>query len=100
MKLHFHAKELKKLDDGTYSKKKYSKLLAERLQDRFDYIRESESEQDLRNWKSLHYEKLTGERDGHRSIRVYKKWRLVFEINESGGDLTVIALELVDYHKG
>src|SRR5271155_2549091 len=52
----------------------------------------------LRNWKSLHYEKLEGDKEGQRSIRLNNKWRLVFELDLQckPSRMTILAVE--DYH--
>lgn len=55
-------------------------------------------EQTLRNWKSLHYEKLTGSRKGQRSIRLNKQYRMVFELDETCKPPTIIVIEIGDYH--
>lgn len=52
----------------------------------------------LRNWKSLHYEKLDGKRAGQRAVRVNDQYRLVFLLNEIDTPATVEILDLVDYH--
>jgi proteic killer suppression protein len=52
----------------------------------------------LRNWKSLHYEKLDGDRKGQRSIRLNKQFRMVFELDESCEPPTLIIVEVGDYH--
>ncbi len=39
-------------------------------------LRAAPDERTLRNWKSLHYEKLSGDREGQRSIRLNDQWRL------------------------
>lgn len=61
-------------------------------------IRAATDERTLRNWKSLHYEKLKGNRDDQRSIRLNNQWRLVFRLDEqcSPQRVTVVAVE--DYH--
>lgn len=61
-------------------------------------IRAATDERTLRNWKSLHYEKLQGNRDDQRSIRLNDQWRLVFRLNDQclPQRVTVIAVE--DYH--
>ncbi|WP_374655119.1 type II toxin-antitoxin system RelE/ParE family toxin [Phenylobacterium sp.] len=61
-------------------------------------IRAAPDERTLRNWKSLHYEKLKSNRDEQRSIRINDQWRLVFRLDEkcSPQRVTVIAIE--DYH--
>lgn len=56
------------------------------------------NEQTLRNWKSLHYEKLEGDRKGQRSIRLNKQFRMIFELDESCEPPTLIIVEVGDYH--
>src|SRR6202171_5386516 len=46
-------------------------------------IRSAPDDRALRNWKSLHYEKLKGDRDGYRSVRVNEKYRIVFSDRKS-----------------
>lgn len=55
-------------------------------------------ERTLRNWKSLHYEKLGGGREGQRSIRLNKQWRLIFELNDGHSPPTATILGVEDYH--
>jgi proteic killer suppression protein len=55
-------------------------------------------ERTLRNWKSLHYEKLSGDREGQRSIRLNKQWRLTFELSDQNSLPTVTILGVEDYH--
>jgi len=61
-------------------------------------IRAAPDERTLRNWRSLHYEKLSGNREGTCSIRLNKQWRLVFTLTSrvSPPKMTVLAVE--DYH--
>lgn len=52
----------------------------------------------LRAWKSLHYEKLKGNYEGKRSIRLNDQYRMIFEINKETAPHTIIVLEVKDYH--
>jgi toxin HigB-1 len=61
-------------------------------------LRAAPDERTLRNWKSLHYERLKGDRDGQRSIRLNDQWRLIFSLDESARPPTIIILEIEDYH--
>ena len=61
-------------------------------------LRAAPDERTLRNWKSLHYEKLKGPRDGQRSIRLNDQWRLVFRLNETTTPPTIEILAVEDYH--
>jgi proteic killer suppression protein len=55
-------------------------------------------ERTLRNWKSLHFEKLAGDRSGQRSIRLNDQWRLVFLLVEDPPPPTLELLDIEDYH--
>jgi len=55
-------------------------------------------ERTLRNWKSLHYEKLSGDREGQRSIRLNNQWRLVFILDGMTTPPTIEVLSIEDYH--
>jgi proteic killer suppression protein len=61
-------------------------------------LRAAPDERTLRNWKSLHYEKLEGNRSGQRSIRLNKQWRLVFTLNSDLTPPKITVLSVEDYH--
>ena len=61
-------------------------------------LRAATDDRSLRNWKSLHYEKLRGDRDGLRSIRLNDQYRMVFELNEKTNPQTVTIVSIEDYH--
>lgn len=56
------------------------------------------SEQELRQFKSLRLEKLTGDRAGQHSIRLNDKWRLILQFRTDFDGRAVIVIEIVDYH--
>jgi len=60
-------------------------------------IRAAPDERTLRNWKSLHYEKLEGRGD-QRSIRLNDQWRLVFMIDTACQPPKMTVLGIEDYH--
>jgi len=61
-------------------------------------LRASIDDRSLRNWKSLHYEKLKGDREGKRSIRLNDQYRIVFELDEETDPQTITILAIEDYH--
>ena len=56
------------------------------------------NEQVLRNWRSLRYEKLKGDRQNQRSIRINNQWRMVFELDDHTEPPTINVLAIEDYH--
>ncbi len=61
-------------------------------------IRAAPDERTLRNWKSLHYEKLEGKKSGRRSIRLNDQWRVVFTLNTDSKPNKITVLAVEDYH--
>ncbi len=61
-------------------------------------LRAAPDDRTLRNWKSLHYEKLSGDRDGQRSIRLNDRYRLVFELDSDAEPQLATVLSIEDYH--
>jgi proteic killer suppression protein len=67
------------------------------FRDKLIVLRAAPDERTLRNWKSLHYEKLKG-KDGERSIRLNKQWRVVFLIEKECKPNKIKVLRVEDYH--
>ena len=61
-------------------------------------IRAASDERTLRNWKSLHYEKLEGDRSEQRSIRLNKQWRVIFTLDTEPKPNKITILAVEDYH--
>ena len=62
------------------------------------WIRAARDERDLRQMRSLHFEKLRGDRSHQHSMRVNDQYRLIVEIERAGGRTRVLLVEIVDYH--
>ena len=61
-------------------------------------LRAATDDRTLRNWKSLHYEKLKGDREGERSIRINKQYRMVFTLDSETDPQIITVLAVEDYH--
>ena len=55
-------------------------------------------ERDLRNLKGMNYKKLSGRRDGQRSIRINDQYRIVFTLVESESPPVITIIEIGDTH--
>lgn len=53
---------------------------------------------DLRALKSLHFEKLSGDRTGQHSLRLNDQWRLIIGLERDEHGHTVVVIEIIDYH--
>jgi proteic killer suppression protein len=94
-----HAdKTLQRLDEEPRFNAGYAKAIVETFRARMQLIRDAADERDLYAFKSLHYEKLKGDRKHQRSMRLNKQFRLILEIepHEQGNVVVIVAIE--DYH--
>lgn len=55
-------------------------------------------ERDLRNLKGMHYKKLSGEREGQRSVRINDQYRIVFTVEDTERPPVIRILEIGDIH--
>ncbi|MEI6226156.1 MAG: type II toxin-antitoxin system RelE/ParE family toxin [Deltaproteobacteria bacterium] len=53
---------------------------------------------DIYAFKSLHFEKLSGDRSGQRSLRLGRQWRLIVTVDVELERPEIIVEEIVDYH--
>lgn len=62
------------------------------------FIRSAPDERTFYGMKSLHFEKLKGNRGHQRSMRLNHKWRLIVEIRPSQPNNVVVVVGIEDYH--
>lgn len=67
--------------------------LQDRLFRKLQMLDDAVTDQDLRVPPSNHFEKLKGKLEGYHSIRVNKRWRLVFRWNGSAGEASDVYLD-------
>ena len=65
---------------------------------RMQLIRASVDERAFYAMKSLHYEKLQGDRTGQCSMRLNSQWRLVLRIRQYDDGKCVVVISIIDYH--
>jgi len=61
-------------------------------------IRAADDERVFYGLKSLHYEKLKGDRKHQRSMKLNDQWRLILEIDGDGPNRVVWIVAIEDYH--
>lgn len=67
--------------------------IADRLFRKLQMIDDATTDQDLRTPPSNHFEKLVGKLKGFHSIRVNKRWRLVFRWDGEKGEAMELYLD-------
>ena len=98
MEVQFGDKNLALVETDRAAETKLPIAVINSLRQKLAVIRAAPDERTLRNWKSLHYEKLKGDRSDQRSIRINQQWRLTFTIDTESkpNKITIIGVE--DYH--
>lgn len=72
--------------------------LVKKFRKRLQFIRAATDERDFYAMKSLHYEKLQGDREGQRSMRLNNQWRLILRIESDASGKLVVVISITDYH--
>ena len=62
------------------------------------FISAAFDERDFYAMKSLHYEKLKGDRKGQNSMRLNAQYRLILCTKVKGGTHTIVVVSIEDYH--
>jgi proteic killer suppression protein len=65
---------------------------------RMQMIRSAPDERDFYQLKSLHFEKLKGNRSHQNSMRLNAQFRLIVELRGKGTDKVVYVVGIEDYH--
>ncbi|MEO8887439.1 MAG: type II toxin-antitoxin system RelE/ParE family toxin [Mucilaginibacter sp.] len=83
-----------------YGKSPYPDEVIKAFKKRVFQIQQAKNTADLRNIKSLHFEKLKEKKyDGKYSIRLNKAYRLIFRIeNHESNKLEIICIEQINNH--
>ena len=61
-------------------------------------IRAAEDERAFYAMKSLHFEKLKGNRSHQHSMRLNDQWRLILEFERTSDGKVVLVIGIEDYH--
>jgi proteic killer suppression protein len=97
MEIDFEDPRVALVETDRAAESRYPIEVINSLRQKLIVIRAAPDERTLRNWKSLHYEKL--ERSGdQRSIRINMQWRLVFTIDTKSRPNKISILGVEDYH--
>lgn len=98
MEVEFEDKGLALIETTRAAETKLPVAVIQSTRHKLNAMRAAPDERTLRNWKSLHYEKLKGDREGQRSIRINDKWRMVFRLDDESTPKKITVLAIEDYH--
>jgi toxin HigB-1 len=98
MDVDFEDKKLALIETERAAETKLPVGVIQSARQKLSVIRAAPDERTLRNWKSLHFEKLKGDRDDERSIRLNVRWRMVFRLDDRCTPNKVTVTSVEDYH--
>lgn len=94
----FEDESLKKLEEDPAYDAGFERAIVKAYRMRLQLIRASQDERAFYNMKSLHYEKLKGDREGQHSMRLNKQWRLILKLRKEDSGKLVVVVSISDYH--
>lgn len=92
-----YLEELFNRDSKPPGKRKFPENVENMFLFRIGQILAARNENDLRNIRTLHLEKLKGNRKGTYSIRVKDGWRIIFRL-ERNGMIKIMHIEELSNH--
>ncbi len=99
MEVRFDDPRLARLEtDPTFVAREFSQDVVRSFRKKMQFIRAAADERDLYAMKSLHFEKLKGDRAHQRSMRLNDQWRLILEFETTAGGKVVVVMKIEDYH--
>lgn len=98
MEVEFRDANLDSLETDSSFTAGYSPALVSAFRRRMQQIRAAMDERDFYALRSLHFEKLRGNRSHQYSMRLNIQWRLILEFDDSTSPKTVIVIGIEDYH--
>lgn len=76
----------------------FSQAIVRAFRRRIQFIEAAVDERDFYQMRSLHFEKLKGDRSHQRSLRLNDQWRLILEIIPGNPKNTIRIVAIEDYH--
>lgn len=98
MDVQFKNNELEELEQNPGFDGGYERGVVKAFRKRMQLIRAADDERDFYALKSLHFEKLKGNRAESYSMRLNDQWRLVIKFRSEKSGKVVVVIDIEDYH--
>lgn len=98
MDVSFADKDLDRLETDVGFTAGFSRAVVTAFRKRIQMIRAAPDERVFYGLKSLHFEKLKGDRSHQHSMRLNDEWRLIIELTQQSGRKVVVIVGIEDYH--
>jgi proteic killer suppression protein len=98
MEVDFEDDSLRRLECEPGYDAGFGRDIVKAFRKRMQLIRAALDERDFYALKSLHFEKLQGDREGQCSMRLNKQWRLILKFERRANGKVVVVISIDDYH--
>ena len=98
MNVRHDDKELGALESDPEHRSVLDQSLVRQFRKVMNLVRSVQHEGELYQWKGLRFEKLGGDRDHQRSMRLNDQWRLIVEIEKGDPGNICVVKGIEDYH--
>lgn len=98
MEIEFENDDLERLAHDASFDGGFERGVVKAFRKRVQLIESAMDERDFFALKSLHFEKLKGNRTGSYSMRLNERWRLIVKFRREEFGKVVVVIEIVDYH--
>jgi len=98
MDVEFSDPSLDRLETDVAFNAGFSRDIVRSFRKLMQIIRAAPDERSFYALKSLHFEKLKGNRSHQRSMRLNKQWRLIIELKTSQSGKVAVIVSIEDYH--
>jgi proteic killer suppression protein len=98
LEFRFANDDLRRLDAEKNYTGGFPTEVVRKFRARMQMIRSAVDERAFYAMKSLHFEKLKGDRSHQRSMRLNQQWRLVLESEKGDGKNVTVLVLIEDYH--
>ena len=98
MEVEFEDERLRRLEADPLFSAGFDSAVGRAFRMRMQLIRAALDERAFYALKSLHFEKLKGDRAGQHSMRLNTQWRLIIRLRQEQNGKTVVVVSIVDYH--
>lgn len=76
----------------------FSQAIVKAFRKRMQLIRAAQDERAFYQLKSLHFEKMKGDRSHQHSMKLNDQWRLIIEFEGSAPNKAAVIINIEDYH--
>jgi len=98
MEVAFEDSDLDRLETDAKFDAGFSPGVVKAFRKRMQAIRAAVDERAFYAMKSIHFEKLKGNKEGRYSMRLNDQWRLILTFTGKAPNKTVVVISIEDYH--